>query len=204
MRYAVTRFKTQAVALKELEPFVRSGWHLYRGKPFRRFGGMRSREALANWLLCAVMNSDTRAERFTFTSDPLGSDGIVYDSSAKTSYQTEHVMVPKLRASDPRSIEALIVQATKQKQEKGGKPYAAGKILIVFLDAGGGEWFPNRAAKLLPATDFIEVWVVGLQSAHDGNYVYGVSKLEMLVTGAPTWTIHIASTFDAWTVHRLQ
>jgi len=165
---------------------------------------MRSREALANWLLCAVLNPDTRSERFTFTSDPLGGDGIIYDSSSKESYQTEHVMVPKLRAGDARSIEALIVQAAKQKQEKGGKPYAEGKILIVLLDAGGGEWYPNRATRLLPATNFLEVWVVGLQFAQDGNYVYGVSKLEMLASGAPTWTVQIAATFDAWTVRRMQ
>ena len=41
------------MGLKELEPFVRNGEHLQTGKPFKRFGGMRSREILANWLLRA-------------------------------------------------------------------------------------------------------------------------------------------------------
>jgi len=77
---------------------------------------MRSREALSNWLLCAALNSDAGAERYNFTSDPLGSDGIIYDADEKASHPTEHVMVPKLRAGDARGIEALVVQAVKQKQ----------------------------------------------------------------------------------------
>ena len=75
---------------------------------------------------------------------------------------------------------------------------------MVFLDAGGGRWFPNRATRLLPMTDFNAVWVVGLQYVQDGSYVYGVSQLAMGPNGTPTWIIHIAQNFDAWDVRRLQ
>ena len=79
MKHPVRRFKSLTVALKELEPFIRDGKHLETGKPFKRFGGLRSRELLANWLLCAVFNFDCAApERLTFTTDPLGGDGILY------------------------------------------------------------------------------------------------------------------------------
>lgn len=48
MKYQITRFKNLKVCLKELEPFIRNGEHLQTGKPFKRFGGLRSRELLAN------------------------------------------------------------------------------------------------------------------------------------------------------------
>jgi hypothetical protein len=36
MKYPVTRFKSLAVALREIEPFIRNGVHLKTGKPFER------------------------------------------------------------------------------------------------------------------------------------------------------------------------
>jgi hypothetical protein len=69
MKYSVTQFKSLAVALKELEPFVRNGKHLQTGKPFEKFGGKRSREILANWLVCAATNAATEG-KLTFCSDP--------------------------------------------------------------------------------------------------------------------------------------
>ena len=50
MKHLVTQFKSLAVALKAFEPFVCNGEHLKTGKPFGKFGGMRSREILVNWL----------------------------------------------------------------------------------------------------------------------------------------------------------
>jgi hypothetical protein len=58
MKYPAARFKSLAMALKELEPFIRNGEHLQTGKPFEKFGGMRSREILANWLLCVAPQRD--------------------------------------------------------------------------------------------------------------------------------------------------
>jgi hypothetical protein len=37
------------VALKTLEPYIRSATHLQTGRPFQNFGDMRSREAVVNW-----------------------------------------------------------------------------------------------------------------------------------------------------------
>jgi hypothetical protein len=134
-----THFKTPEIALKELEPFVRNGRHLYTGQPFKRFGGLRSRELLINWLICAVLNAEKPKNPFTFTSDPQGGDGIISDRESKIGWPTEHVMVPKATTNDVRDITALIVDAVTVKQTKGGEAYARGKVLVVFLDAGLGE-----------------------------------------------------------------
>ena len=62
MKYSVIQFKNLKVALKELEPFIRNGEHLQSGKPFKQLGQMRSREALANWLLCVVLDAEAGAD----------------------------------------------------------------------------------------------------------------------------------------------
>ena len=78
--HRLTRFKSLKVALKELEPFVKNGQQLRTGKPFKRFGDMRSREMLANWLLCVTINAvEGGARDFAFWSDPHGGDGIIRD-----------------------------------------------------------------------------------------------------------------------------
>jgi hypothetical protein len=53
MKYPVTRFKSLAVALREIEPFIRNGEHLQTGKPFKKFGCMRSLEREFFARLCA-------------------------------------------------------------------------------------------------------------------------------------------------------
>ena len=58
MKYPVTRFKSLPVALKEIESMVRDPRHLQTGKPIEKFGGMRPREILGNWLLCATAEKD--------------------------------------------------------------------------------------------------------------------------------------------------
>jgi hypothetical protein len=149
MKYAVTRFKSMELALKEIEPFVKNGAHLQSGKPFDRFGGMRSREMLANWLLCVTINA-IDGRRLTFSSDPTGGDGIIQDQATGETWPTEHVMVP--RQSGAVRAHSLILEAVEHKRAKGGAAYASGKNLIVFLDADAGTWFPNRVARALPRT----------------------------------------------------
>ena len=204
MKLKVTKFKTLKIALKEIEQFIRDGKHLYTGKPFKRFGELRSRELVANWMICAVLNAGRRSNRFTFTSDPQGGDGIIYDVEEKIGWQTEHVMVPKAAPGERRDISALISDAVSNKQAKGGPAYARGKVLVVFLDAGLGEWSPNRVTRQLPPVDFKEVWVVGLHGDVTQGYVYGVTRLDPSSGNVPIYLVRIAKTFDAWTVERLQ
>jgi hypothetical protein len=94
VKYPVKLFKSLAIALKEIELFVRNGMHLRTGAPFDNFREMRSREALANWLLCAVFNSESQPDRLKIasTSDPLGGDGVLVDTMTDETWPTEHVM----------------------------------------------------------------------------------------------------------------
>lgn len=205
MKHPVKKFKSLAIALKELEPFIRNGAHLQTGKPFKKFDDMRSREALANWLICVVNNAEAGGDRLTFTSDPTGGDGIIYDSETENTWQTEHVMVPRAPEGTKPDIQALIIDAIKLKQEKGGAAYASGKTLVVFVEAGGEvEWFPNRVAKALPENDFTDIWVVGLQRVEEGAYVYGATQLDVSEGDAPAWTVRVNSDFTGWDVTRIQ
>lgn len=192
------------IALKELEPFIRDGEHLQTGKPFKNFGGLRSREVLANWLLCVTINW-ANDSKLTFTSDPLGGDGIIYDSETGQTWPTEHVIVPKLRLGDAGVTEELVLKAIKKKCTKGGAAYAAGKTLVVFLNAGAQRWKPNRVARELPEPlQFASVWVVGLHRLEAGEYVYAVAHMDFAEDDVPTFLVRIGSDFDAWEVSRIQ
>jgi hypothetical protein len=204
MKYPVRRFKSLPIALKEIEPFIRNGEHLQTGKPFKKFGGMRSREILANWLLCATINAATGG-KLTFSSDPVGGDGIICDTVTGQTWPTEHVIVPRLRPGQTADAETLILKAIEKKISKGGAAYATGKTLIVFLDAGAGVWLPNRIARQLPnPLHFATVWVVGLQGVEAGEYVYGVTHLDMSRGNAPTFVVRLGKDFDTWEVRPIQ
>src|SRR5262249_2889519 len=85
-----------------------------------------------------------------------------------------------------QDLETQILAAIGQKQTKGGAAYAEGKTLIVFLNAGGGPWLPNKVARqLLTPLDFDDVWVVGLQRVEAGEYVYGVTRLQKWMKAPP-------------------
>jgi hypothetical protein len=204
MKYSVTRFKTLAIALKELEPFIGNGKHLQIGKAFKQFGGMRSREMLANWLVCVVTNwADGR--QLTFSSDPTGGDGIIEDTATGETWLTEHVFVPHLPAGQTGDAEALILRKIEDKRRKGGAAYAAGKTLIVFLNAGAGIWYANRIARQLPEPLlFAAVWVVALQVVDAGEYVYAVTNLDVSDGDAPAFLVRISKEFDAWEISRAQ
>jgi len=130
MKQKVRLFKSLLAGLKELERFVRNGLHLQSGKPFAQLGGMRSREALANWLLCVSANAAVGEERFIFTSDPAGGDGLIFDKNTGETVQTEHIYIPSPRVGAPaNNVEAQILQAIEKKRNKGGAAYASGKTL---------------------------------------------------------------------------
>jgi hypothetical protein len=204
MKYPTKCFKNLKVALKELAPFIQNGTHLQTGKPFSKFGGLRSREMLANWLLCVAFNYNSGAERLTFTSDPLGGDGILYDTESGTSFPTEHVLVPAPRGNAGTDVEALILQAIDRKRKKGAAAYASGKTLVIFLNTVG-PWVPNRVARGLPEPlHFAVAWVVGLRGIKAGRYIYGVTQLDVSEGDAPTWRVCIENDFDSWTINRIQ
>ena len=204
MKYPVKCFKSLPVCLKELERFIRDPQLLLTGRPSKRFGGMLPREMLANWLICVAHNSVTQDDRLTFTNDPNGGDGIIYDSVAEKAYPTEHVLVLRANSDQAWDIEALILKQVALKWSKG-RAYASGKTLVIFLDAGGGKWSPNKVAKQLPEPlKFEAVWVVGLHKVIAGKYIYGVASLELGVGKVPTWLVRIRKDFGGWMVERRQ
>lgn len=201
MKHSITTFKSLKVCLKELKPFICDGQHLETGKPFKRFGGLRSREILANWLLCAVASFEQKTEEFKICTDPQGGDGIIYNTTKKQAWPTEHILVSQ-KSNESDHIQSLILKQIEKKQNKGGVAYASGKTLIVFLDKQGGEWYPNKVAKNMPHVDFESVWVMGLQNVIDGKYNYSVTQLN--ANGCPIWQIYINKNFNDWDIKRIQ
>ena len=164
---------------------------------------MRSREMLANWLLCMVANATWENAKLTFCSDPTGGDGILWDEASGETWPTEHVMVPNLpdQADD---AETLILEKVDHKRQ-GGEPYGSGKTLVVFLNAGAGEWHPNSIARRLPEPlYFATVWVVGLGCVENGEYVYNVTNLDVSEGNVPVFKARIGKNFDCWVVIRCQ
>lgn len=202
MQYPVTRFLDLTTALRELAPYIRHGRHLEIGKPFRTLGDMRSREALANWLICATSNNNG-PQRYQFTSDPVGGDGVILDTHTEDTWSTEHILIPSRNRAN-KTAHDLILEAVKKKNSRGAA-YARGKILVVMINAVAGPYFPNRLTRALPGNlSFDDVWVVGLQRVYNGRYIYGVTWLNRRAINAPTFVLTIEPGFDAWHVRRIQ
>jgi len=206
MKEHVRRFKSLAVGLKEIEKFVRKPELLWTGKPLKGLGGMRPREVVINWLMCAVLSFE-KGQPWCFTSDPTGGDGVIYDPVAEQPWPTEHVIVMPAGANETRNIDALILDAVQSKEARGAE-YARGKTLIVFLAAGLGEWKPNVLARKLPPGHFKNVWVVGLHGpVEDGRYTYGVTCIRTGLdpeSNAPIWLVQLHETFESWAVNCVQ
>jgi hypothetical protein len=207
MKHASKQFKSLKIGLKELEPFIRNGKHLETGRPFKTMHGLLSREGLANWLICAVFNSIAGKEQLTFATvaEEIGGDGVLLDAITGESWPTEHVMVPK-DDNDERDIETRVLQAIRDKQQKGGEEYARGKTLIVFLNAGNSsEWWPNRVAKALPQPIlFGAIWIVGLHFVENGEYHYNVVEIDVESGVGHVWRVCIPAGFDQWSVSHIQ
>ncbi|EHL32312.1 hypothetical protein [Legionella drancourtii] len=201
MKHEVTTFKSLKACIKELERFIRNGNHLETGREFQKFGNLRSREVLGCWLLAAVLNHEAKSEDIKICTDPLGSDGILFDTKKNISHPLEQVMIARCNPSDKKT-EELILELIHKKQNKGGKSYASGKTLVVFLNRKGDSWYPNRLTKILPQLDFNAVWVVGLQEMVNDSYSYNVTQLSR--GGCPIWRINIKNTFDDWIIKKIQ
>jgi hypothetical protein len=130
------------------------------------------------------------------------------DTTTSASFPTEHVIVPKAdEEGKTADLQARILKAINDKNNKGGAAYASGKTLVVFLNDGSDAvWWPNSVTKGLPdPLHFDVVWVIGLHShdAHSGEYAYSASMLELVKGNAPTFVIRTTD-FDSWTVTRIQ
>lgn len=166
---------------------------------------MRSREVLANWLLCAVFIAE-EGEQLTFGSDQLGGDGIVWSESTGQVWPTEHVMVPRTGAEKNPDVEKRILDAIVQKNSKGGAAYASGKTLIVFIDPPVCRGYPIGWRRTC-LNRFISTvaWAVGLQKVtEDGSYIYAFTSLDPEHDPVPIWLVRILPSFDEWDVRRIQ
>lgn len=207
MNHDSKHFKSLKIALKELEPFIRNGKHLETGRPFKAMHGLRSREGLANWLICAVFNAIAGKERLTFAAiaQEIGGDGVLVDTTTKETWPTEHVTV-RNDDNDKRAIETRVVEAIRQKQDKGDEQYAGGKTLVVFVNAGNSsEWWPNRVAKAVPQPIlFGAIWLVGLQAIENSKYHYNVIEIDAENGVGHVWRVRITASFDKWSVSHIQ
>lgn len=203
--YAVTRLVSLQRGLQELKPFVKDDARYLRvGRGIRNFGRMLPREFLGNWLVCAASSGDVTGP-YTFTSDPMGGDGIILDESTGDTFPTEHVSVilPPDAPDPDGQAEQLILAAIEQKNNAA----YSGKTLIVFNETPAGSWLPNTVTRALPPDLHVAVvWVVGLQFVDaDGTYVYGVTLLHLgPYIDAPTFLVRVAPDFGSWRVERLQ
>jgi hypothetical protein len=182
---------------------VRDPRHPQTGKPFEKFGDMRPREMLANWLLCATFQK-VEGRALMFYSDPVGGDGIIRDQATEQTWQTEHVYV--LQHAKGPDAKILIIDAINHKRANGAS-YCTGKTLVVFLDTpAAGTWYPNAVAKVLPdPLMFDAVWVVGFSAVEgDGTYIYNLTLLDVTDGNAPAFLLKIAPGFDSWKVKQIQ
>lgn len=205
--YPVTTFVSLRHAARELRPLVHRVQPLISGRGFENFGDMRPREALGNLLVCLAANGGEEGP-FGFSSDPIGGDGIIINRVTQETYPTEHVMV-LCRAGQPRPAdpaEDLILNGITRKNDRG-RDYAAGKMLVVFVEGLQSEFHPNRLARRLPDPfHFSDLWLVALQEpVTDGSYRYGVARLsDGPNRPAPIYSVHIAPSFEEWTVTQTQ
>ena len=198
-RVATTHFKTMQAALREIEPIARDPKRLASGRPWRKLD-QRPREALGNWLLCAVLNFERGREDVIF-GDQDDCDGLVFDGKGWGLF-AEHVFVPRRMDGDEASLESLILKAVEHKAANGA-PYAKGKVLIVLSDATG-RWFPNPATRRIAGKHHFDmVWVMHLERRTGaGRYRYAVTKLDLTKGDAPVWIVDIAADFKSWIVRR--
>jgi hypothetical protein len=204
MKFDVKQFRSMELALSQILPRI-TAQELKTGKPVAQFGNLRPREILANWLFCAALNSRSGVEGvdLSFTTDPHDGDGIIYDQNNHSARHTEHVYVPPQDADQTSSVEELVAAAVALKVQKG-PPYAKGKTLLVFVDAGGDRvWYSNKAARLVPKNDFVEVWAISRDKEATYECIYNVSLL-IAEEPTPVFQVRINKKIPKWTVVRTQ
>ena len=100
-QFTVTRLKSLAIALREVERFVRDPDKLRSGRKMKNFGWMLPRELLGNVLLCLVANPDNTADHMAIMTDPFNSDGLIVDEGTGDAWLMEHIYEPGITPKTP-------------------------------------------------------------------------------------------------------
>ena len=199
MRYNVTQIRDLSAVLRDIAPNIANPKTLHVGRKYTNFS-LLPREVLANWLVCAVMNFADRRDSWTFADDPTGGDGLIVGREARTGWPTEHVFIPKSR--EGKTFEDQLVDAVQLKQKKGDA-YATGKALLIFSDANGGKWYPNRVGRQIEGQHKFDcVWAVGLQQGDGKANTYWVVCFTWLHSAA--WLVHVNLDAIEWSVTDIQ
>lgn len=203
MKHAINMPTSLHAAIKELGPYIRDDELSYR---IKSYDGLLVREALGNWLLCAVLNDrNPDPNRYTFTTEPRdgpGADGAILDKTTGEARATEHVMVAKRRDGQrpKESAEQLVLAMVEKKLAKYGAASASSLVLVVYLDADVAGYDPWALRAQLPADlAFAGSWLVVPQA---GRWEYDVVSF---VEGAPEpyrSRVTITEAFDDWSVKR--
>jgi hypothetical protein len=201
MKYSVKRLKNLKIALQELEPHIRNGRSLQVQRDFKSIG-LRPRELLANWLLCATFCFLRGDEGLAMSGDPLSGDGAIFNIETGNAMLIEQVYIPSATDGD---FDSLALQAF-EKKAKLGKPYAENRTLVIFSEVTG-SWQPNRLAREIQNThEFDAVWVVHLDqnAVVEGQYAYFVVALDTSMGNAPVYRVSIGEDFRSWSVDTVQ
>lgn len=193
-----SQIKDLKIALKDMEPYIKGVRHLITGRDFTNFS-LRPREALGNWLICAVGNFN--GYNLTFQEDPTGGDGIIFNRETKGGTYTEHVSainnLPNTKLI--KSSDDFILEKIQDKIDKG-KAYNdkyKNKLLIVFIE-GMGNFHPLKIAREINGKhNFSSVWVFTLEEANDKEYQYVVIQLSTYLSNPLIYKVHIANNFDS-------
>jgi hypothetical protein len=184
-RWTARQYKSMDAALRPIRAFLRDPELLRDGEPLKYFGGMLPREFLGNWLICAASYAADPDSRLHFTTDPTGGDGLLYNTTTKQPYPTEHVVVPRVTDDgENRATEELIAAGVAHKLSKG-REYARGMNLIVLIDGYQHrvEWNTGTAAQLLPPNDFASIWVAGRSDETADHVDFSVTRLAPVEPG---------------------
>lgn len=205
----VKKFKSLEACLNELKKFLNitanpnsDRHHLETGEGFENFGGLRSREILGNWLICAVLNNDqANHERMKICTDPNGGDGIIFDTRDNKAHCMEHVMVSNW-GNSKTDVEVLALEQIVKKNDRG-EAYASGKTLVVFIHRPGFGWSPNRIQRQLPSDfKFSSLWMFSLKGESNGIYTYNVAELNS--NPSPAWEVAVDVSKNKWNVEKIQ
>lgn len=194
------QIKDLKLLLKDMEPHVRSGWALLRGRKFENFNQL-PREAWGNWLLCAVLQS-LHGTDITFAEDD--GDGIILHRKTGEVIRTEHVSAldnpnaPSLPSGTDR-----LKWAISHKAERGLE-YAEGKFLLVFFD-GAGRWYRDQLRLAINGThNFRAIYCIGLVTSGPTGYEYSLTEFNPLTPlTSISFKVKIDPTFTHWDVVRL-